>query len=345
PDLGVHRGQEPWMLDRYKTPVIPLSGRVLEGSGVLTRPASLASSDSVLALIDRGADKQAIILSKRTGRVLLEFGRKGSGPGEFRGPSSIEVDPRSTRTFWVLDAQLRRLTRTKLGQRSFSPKSIDAMVQPLNETYLELRPLSGNRFVGSGVFTNNSRLSIVDSNGMVTSRVGSLPKRPEGVPPSVWQEAQRVHMAVSSSGQRIAVGTRFADRIELFDANGVRLGETQRHFSFEPEFKVGHFSIASGTKGPALAQGDKIRYGYVGLAATDQLIFAVFSGKVRERFRDSGQFGQYLHVFDWAGRPVAVYHLGYGLLAIAVEPDGSRLYGIRHDPEPAVLVYDMPRKK
>lgn len=211
------------MLDRYKTPVIPLSGRVLEGSGDLTRPASLASSDSVLALIDRGADKQAIILSKRTGRVLLEFGRKGSGPGEFRGPSSIEVDPRSTRTFWVLDAQLRRLTRTRLGQGSFSPKNIDAMVQQLNETYLELRPLSGNRFVGSGVFSNNSRLSIVDSNGMVTSRVGSLPKRPEGVPPSVWQEAQRVHMAVSSSGQRIAVGTRFADRIELFDANGVRL--------------------------------------------------------------------------------------------------------------------------
>jgi hypothetical protein len=50
-------------------------------------------------------------------------------------------------------------------------------------------------------------------------------------------------------------------------------------------------------------------------------------------------FGDRLHVFDWDGRFLGEQRLDADVLAIAVAEQGDLVYALRHEPEPAVVVY------
>jgi hypothetical protein len=92
-----------------------------------------------------------------------------------------------------------------------------------------------------------------------------------------------------------------------------------------------------------MATGDDLRAGYVDLASTDRHVYALFSGNVMGEAGQQTFFGRQVHVFDWSGRMVARLELDEPALTMALAPDESRLYAVRHEPQPSVVRYDLPR--
>ena len=82
---------------------------VVEGGhadSVLLHPRVLRAGGDMLYVLDIG--RSAVEAFDRDGRLLWLVGRRGSGPGEFRNVSSMEVGPEGT--LWLLDRANARLT-------------------------------------------------------------------------------------------------------------------------------------------------------------------------------------------------------------------------------------------
>ena len=112
--------------------------------------------------------------------------------------------------------------------------------------------------------------------------------------------------------------------------------EGSRPYGFEPLYEA-----KKSARTVAMASGDETRFGYLDLATTDSRIYALFSGRTRAEGR--ANYGNTVHVFDWDGRLVDVLRLDEFVIALAVDPAGEALYGIRHDPFPAVLEFTVER--
>lgn len=331
----VASAQEPWLLEKYSVPVAELKGRAIGDPDVLAKPGALLVHGQRIVIIDNSADARVIIIDASTGRTVGRFGRKGSGPGEFTGATSLESDPDDQSAFWVHDITLRRMTKVLLASNYPTSGLPNFTTLNFKANIMEPRWTSSREIVGPGIFPAG-RVSVFTRQGEFVRAFGALPSGDERVPMTVRQEAYRSYMSLSPDRSRMVLATRYADRIEFFRTSGEKFGEATRPFSFEPKFSVG-----AGKVGPVMQFGDDMRYGYTGLAATDQLIFALFSGRMRGGFNSQAPFANFVHVYDWTGRLLRVFRLDVSVVGLAVDSKASRIFALRHDPLPSVVVFDV----
>lgn len=67
-------------------------GIQIVGDGILNVPQSLAVDEQFLYVADTGNNRVCIFT--KSGKFVLAFGRKGSGPGEFNAPLGISLGPK-----------------------------------------------------------------------------------------------------------------------------------------------------------------------------------------------------------------------------------------------------------
>ena len=84
-----------------------------------------------------------------------------------------------------------------------------------------------------------------------------------------------------------------------------------------------------------------LRFGYIDVAVTSSRIYGLYSGRTRNGNGGNASFGWQVHVFDWSGKLIDVIDVEQDLIAIAVNADDSTLYGVSHDPTPAVLSWSL----
>lgn len=302
-----------------------LSGEVLNASDALAMPTELEVLGDRLILADDFADRNLRVLRRSDGAIERSFGKKGRGPREFESAYAIDVIDPSGRVM-VHDPMLQRVTWIDLDRdfedgRWVSDRSVklnaDAMIMETASTPTGL--------IGTGSFTD-ARLAHLDPAGRLERTTGTPPVAPSEVSRQVWTRVYQSRLKPNPSRTRWAVASRFADRLEIYDADGGLVGMGDRPYDFDPEdLKTD--------------DTDEVRFGYLDLATTESRIYALFSG--RTRAEGSAGYGGLVHVFDWDGRLVDIWELDARLIALAVTPDGRRLYGIRHHPAPAVLSYAL----
>jgi hypothetical protein len=311
--------------------VVP--GVVLHESEALAAPTDVEVMGGSLVIADDFAERSLSVMRRSDGGIERSFGGKGEGPREFESAWSIDViDPSGE--FMVLDLALQRVTWVDLeadfedgvwvGDRSLRLKA---------ETMLMETSWTPDGMLGLGFF-RQGRLGHLDRQGALLRTTGPTPMDGREVPPEVRQQAYQSKLKPNPSRTRFAVATRFADRLEIYDAAGTLVAEGARPYEFEPVYGAERSGRTT-----SMTSGDQTRFGYLDLATTDDRIYALFSGRTRAEGR--ANYGNTLHVFDWDGRLVDVLTLDEYVIALAVEPSGGTLYGIRHDPFPAILEFTL----
>lgn len=331
--------QEPAVLNSYAVPVAALAGRSRGDPSVLARPISIQRIGDRLVVIDNAASDQIVVLDAATAKTLGTFGKKGSGPGEYRGPYSIEADPAAPDVFWIYDITLRRLTRVDLGPGYPSPGWPQVKTFPLQSgaTVTEPRWTAAGKMVAPGFF-QSGRLGVFDSTGRLVDVVGPAPTDPRRTPTIVLQQAYQASATMNPARTRVALATRYADGLDIVDVSGTLIRSGDRPFSFEPKYRT-----AAGSNGPVMASGADMRLGNIAISSTEHFIFVLYSGRLRGSFpMGLAAFGNYLHVFDWEGRLRRVFDLEDHLIAVAASADGRFHYGLKHHPLPAVVIYALP---
>lgn len=192
--------------------------------------------------------------------------------------------------------------------------------------------LSPDTLVAVGLFSEG-RLAFFDSSGTLLGQRGPLPPNPDSVSADIIQHAYQPALAVSPNGRHIAVASRFASLLELFDGQGTARIVAQTPIPVAPIYSVA--VTDDGSK--VFASGDSLRFGYVAVAATDSLVYALFSGRSRGDVAGPAYVSSDVHVFDWDGKLVERLSLPVPVFELGVEPTSGALIGIA-DPTARALV-------
>lgn len=318
--------------------VVPLSGRVVAQGDFLGRPNSIAVAGDRLVVTD-GSAPFVHVLSVRDGAHQVSFGQQGAGPGEFQRATAVLPDVRGDGAFWVFDATLARISRFAMPAGAAVPR-VD---QTLNLSaggptlFMKADWLDDSTIVATGIYPDG-RIAVTDRRGRILRYIGKRPPSPAGadVPITVLQHAFTGPLTVAPDRRRVAMGTENADRLEIYRADGALVRELRGAFGFDPVYEV-HRRPAGNT----MATGQDLRFGYTGLASTDDHIYAMYSGQLRAEGGGYSYFGTEVHVYTWSGERVATYKLDARARAITITPDGRRLYAVQWTPEPRVVEYAM----
>ena len=252
--------------------------------------------------------------------AIMESLRAGqSWSGEF-----LVHDLMLQRVTWV-DVRADFENGSWVADRSLKLKA-DAM-------FTETSLTRGGELLGLGMFPEG-RLGHLDGEGRLLRTTGPTPMDGMEVPPEVRQQAYQSKLKPNPSRTRWAVATRYADRLEIYDASGTLVAEGERRYGFEPVYEA-----RRSTRTVSMASGEETRFGYLDVATTDGRIYALFSGRTRADGR--ANYGNTIHVFDWNGNLVGVLSLDTDVISLAVDPEGEALYGLRHEPLPAVVEFAL----
>lgn len=302
-----------------------LAGAVLYQSEDLALPTTLEVVGDRLVLSDDFADRSLRVLRRSDGALERTFGRKGRGPREFETAFAIDViDPSGE--IMVHDPTLQRVTRIDLdedfdGDRWVADRSVSLQANAM----VLVAAWKPDGLVGVGSFTDG-RLVHLSAAGRQLRTTGATPVQPMEVSREAWNRAYQARLKPDPGRTRWAVASRFADRLDIYDENGTLHATADRLYGFEP----GDLE----EEDPAA-----VRFAYIDVATTGTRIYALFSG--RTRAEGEANLADVVHVFDWEGRLRDVWQLEERLIALAVSPDGGRLYGVRHAPLPAVVEYAL----
>lgn len=299
-----------------------LTGVVLAVGDQFGMPTQVTVAGEELLLIDRYSNRQVLAVDRLAGHLLRSFGTKGEGPGEFKSPVSLVVDEREAVA--VLDAGVNRITW--LGPTTTSGGSEFRLVATAeiaaSSVITDLAAMRDGQFLAFGLL-DSGRLLRLDREGVPVESYGERPSA-EGLPPARRAELFQGSLRSAPDQGRHVLASRFASRIEIFDEETSSMTTVWGPDRFAP--RAGKYET---------------RFGYLDTAPTAEGVFALYSGRTREAFPGRANYGSTIHFFAWDGELMESYELDADVISIAYSEEDGILYGVRHDPVPGVVMYDL----
>jgi len=282
-------------------------------------PTQISVIGDQLLLIDRYRDEAVVLLDRHSGTITRSYGRAGEGPGEFKSPWSALWDEGKLA---VLDPGLNRITWLAPDAESptFSLEGTTRISAERIVTGFALAP--DESFVVTG-FMPAGRLARMDRKGATLATLGLAPAT-DGLPPARRSEAQQGTLRGTPDGSRFVLTSRFASHIEVVDASTMTATTMWGPERFQP--RAGRYET---------------RFGYLDSAPMRDGFLALYSGRTRDEFPGRANYGSEVHEFGWDGELRAVYELDSDVISIAWSEADRRLYAVRHEPVPGVVVYGL----
>jgi hypothetical protein len=293
-------------------------------------PAAIIRVGERLAVLDVYGDSVIVMFDASSGVLASRFGRRGGGPGEFRGPQSLARDT-SAAALWIHDLELGRLTRFGLDA---SGVPHDTLLVTLSVAAAVLGPKwRPDGFIALGFF-DGGRFAIFAPDGSLVRYVGAMPTLESGekVPAHVVQHAYQGKMDIGPSGTPMAVADRHASLIELYHVDGTPIRKIEGPVRFRPVF-----TVVDRAGGAVFATDDDLVFGYTDVVVLRDRIFALYSGRRRRDYPGRAVYGGSVHVFSYSGVLRSVAILPSDAIAMAASERDSALYIAVQDPEPAII--------
>lgn len=314
--------------------VRPLQSRRLIGDSVsFGRIEGLALDGERMVVLDGLGPRAFNVIDLADGRTLTAVGRSGQGPGEFVAPRAVEVtrDGRAARA-WVYDFQLGRLTGIDLSGESAEPQVLRVMNGLHNPAWI------GDTLVTNGMFAGEMLRFYVPSDAEMdlVRSAGASPF--SELQPDIAMHLNRSSMVVQPAGGRIAVAFLYISRLHLYDRHGRQTLAVAGPQEITPAYRTAYDNREGITR---FLRTDETRFAYIDVTATDEAIYALYSGRARGEADGQEYAGNTIHVFDWDGRLVEVVQLPEDARRIMVDPSGERLYAARDLPWPGVIELNL----
>jgi hypothetical protein len=298
-----------------------LSAAVVSEASALAIPTRLIVGDSWIFVLDAASDSVLHQFRREDGALYQSLGRRGRGPGEFRGAWSISQDPHSG-DLWVYDISLARLTRIVISRGDPRPAYAGPSVQlAADGTGTDAVWLDSTRLLVPGFF-RDARVAVLDGSGRRVAGFGpSFTKWS-----SAYPQVSQARVELQPDGHLAVLANRHLASIELIDV--------EQASTTTIDVPV---ALPDGSGPPGLNA-----VAYVDVTVTATSIYALFSGRGVAPSGQRASYGDCIHVFGWDGTFQHGLRLDRDVIAIAVTVDGSAIYALRHEPRPALVRFDLP---
>ena len=311
----------------------PLETAVFTDAEFITAARKVLVQDEFVIVGDSRGDSLIRVFDS-SGKHLGSLGRNGRGPGEFMTVWwMVESRPPNT-GIWFFDIGNQRLTHHdfKNYPEHIADDAPHAIQLKHEGMIANIAWLDEQTFLGSGRLAGG-RFVRFDTAGNAGNAVGALPTFRTEVPMSIRQQAYTGYMYRHPTDSLLVEGTRFSDRLTIYNFDGEVLHVARTADPFEPD---GYMRILMDEK-PASGEELVARYGFLDVTANADVIYALFSG----RSDNTSNYSRLVFAFDWAGNFLEAYQLDTDVISITVDPSGNSLFAVRHNPSPAIVQVDL----
>lgn len=323
---------EPFFDHAEHHPVM-IGSRVISEAEFLGRPRRLAAVGNYLVVSDMVSEHAVHVFDRGSHEYIGSFGRHGRGPGEFIAAPALSAVPGASDLVLALDPSFRRASLFRLPKGGVVPFDERGIVRLPTAFVYALEMIDQRRAMGLGFF-EHGRLGLFDLAAETVEYAGALPAEHRDEHYVRLQQAYQGFLALNPARTRAVVATRLSSDVEIYDTAGALLARGQAPYPFGVDYMVDE-------DGEFMA-GPRTRFGYQSVAATDSLIYALFSGRAEAHYRGvRGGHAEFVHLFGWDGSLRGVLRLDREVLAIAVDPAATELYAVTENPQPAVLVFPL----
>lgn len=297
----------------------------------------LAQLGSFVVVSQPYHEPHLLVIDTATGQVAQALGRHGEGPGEFNFPGDVSSVGGAGGRIWVADPGLRRLTPLRLVDGHVRIDTAASISPGVGAKAFGGTPWSDSTFLISGTY-GDGRFQVISLSGVVLSALGEQERPDTTLPLPIVLAANQEVLAVDHSRRRIFGAGIMNGVVRIYDSLGNVLHRAETPYALTPYYRIG-------TKegNVSMQPQPATRYGYLGAAATERLVFALFSGRTIRGHQDGASAGRFIHVFNWEGKLVGILELPEAIGAIALTPDGRTILASRWEPEPAVLRIRVPQ--
>lgn len=312
-----------------------VTGTTILDSTHVENPYDLAVSAGRLFVLEQYPPPVLRVVEIGTWRVESRAGRQGQGPGEVMVPWRVFVGPNGAP--WIYDSGQRRIVRL------YQIDTTGAL-RPDEETINLESPfpiksiswLTDTTLVANGFF-DDERFGLFRADGKLLKHFGGVPEWPGPVALPFRNHFNEVEIAVHPSRELFVAAKRHTSEIEILDFDGKLKVLVKTPFDFRSSV-----NITSTGQGYGLSWDSSWRQGYIDVAATEDRIFALFSGRTLGRYGTDAAYGEYVHVFDWEGELHRILRLDMDAFALAVEKNNSVFYTVSYDDaRPVVRRYEL----
>ena len=285
-------------------------------------------------------NKVIVALDKATGKVL-----RSDNLGDLAGfGTATAVTESKSGKLWVYGFGSGELLDYSVADGPRAGTGLDRGLQ-------SVRWLDSGRLVATGLFDQNIlRVYAAPSAGTQSLR----PRASEaitwlspsaalgsslvpGLQESFSKQLNSAAVTVNPQGSRIAAALRWSDRIQIYDVRTLALERTiAGAMNTKLDFAIGRYHDQ-----PVFTLAPESAFTYLDVASTDRLILALYSGREKRTGSNNFGLGSQIQVFTWDGRPAGVWRLPVGVQRIRLDASGTTLYGLRWQPEPSVVKWDL----
>lgn len=267
--------------------------------------------------------------------TLQRFGTKGQGANEFLYPGSLQYVDENT--IGVFDVRLRQYSEINC-QSGFNLTMRSPKLGERLSFYAKKLP--DGRYVGIGPY-DDGMFTLFDTSGVAQKSFYEYPYRDEDE-----KAIKNVLRAMAYQGtfvsnplkDKLAFSANHGEILHFYqwkegDLEIIR--KIENHYpDYLPDESGGGFSTAMKKEN---------RFSYISLYATDQYLYALYSGEtVKDCLENHKECdGDQLVVFNWKGEKIKTLKLDIRCLTIAVTPDDKILYGIANNPDPELERFDL----
>jgi hypothetical protein len=298
-------------------------------------PAEILVMDTVLLIRDIKPllNENWIQTYSLKGRFISSFGKKGKGPNEMIGAWKIDTDISYNNHFWVYDLVLKRITEF----------SIDSLLPNKFITLKEGAPynpviVSNNLFISPGLGLFNGRLAFYDSVGLILREVGVIPPGlEEKTPIPIHQDAYQSRLKKTPDGSYVVLAVRFADQLEIYKSSGDMMKRIYGPKKSNPVYNV----KSDGVNPIMVLNSKKAIMGYIDVSLSQNKIYALYSGRNLNEYKENASYGNTIHVFNLNGNLLNVYKTEEDLIGIAVDVNDTKMFAIQHKPKVLILTYNL----
>jgi len=281
------------------------------------------------------------IYNIKTKKYVKDAIKKGRGPNEFL---IGDINSEGIGKYFSFYAPAQRtLYRyhidSLLMNDSYSPEKIKDFKQDTARVSKVLM-IHDSLFICSGHFLEH-HYALMDKSDVINS-TGKYPD--DGIKASYNEKsvAYQSRLKLKPDHTQFISYYIHAGILEIYNVNEKQITPVKKlHFHY-PEYRILDGGPGRG-KGAAFTRNNK--NGFAGVAVTDSLIFALYSGRSRENYEfENAWLANDILVFNWRGEPVKHYYFPEdigGEIVVKTENESIYLYSLVVEPEPKIYKFKL----
>lgn len=307
---------------------------IMTDADIIGSPLDLIIKDTLLIVLDK-TEEPFLLYDITKSKHIASLGSYGNGPKEF---NSLHQITSLEEKMFVYDTNLSTLYSIDFGSVNRLNYNVNKIWKQDSLIHFYVLPYKNNQYISYGSYSDQM-IKLLNKEGNVIHDYLEYPYKDEkekAIKPHIRSLAYRGIVINKPDGTKSVQAMSYCNIVIVssLENNHITKKEITKTY---PEYKIEEDDF--GYSVPISAYSPQC---YIDVAATNEYIYLLYSGKTFAKDKHDSLHGNSIFVYDWELNPICKMLLDLPTYMISPTIENKSLYTISLNPDYKVVKYKLP---